>query len=277
MDFSRQEYWNGLPLPPPGDLPDPGIIPDLLHCRHILYHLSHQTSPPYVCAFVWEDGLAFCMACPEVCASAASPVERSRVRGQDSGSPCLLPLGSSSPHLFCTVDCCLISVWSKSSMALKVCRTTVLICFKTAVPNLFDTWDLFHRRQFFHRPGGRGVVLGMIQAHYSDVKVAQSCPTLWDPTGYTVHGILQAGILEWVACPFSGGSSQPRDWTRVSCITGRFFTNWAMREALICTNVGTCAPMSLFTNTKRWKQPVSINGWMNKMKCGIYIKWNIKT
>ena len=203
MDFSRQEYWNGLPLPPPGDLPDPGIIPDLLHCRHILYRLSHQTSPPYVCAFVWEDGLAFCMACPEVCASAASPVERSRVRGQDSGSPCLLPLGSSSPHLFCTVDCCLISVWSKSSMALKVCRTTVLICFKTAVPNLFDTWDLFHRRQFFHRPGGRGVVLGMIQAHYSEVKIAQSCPTLWDPTGYAVHGILQAGILEWVAFPFS--------------------------------------------------------------------------
>ena len=84
-------------------------------------------------------------------------------------------------------------------------------------------------------------------------------------------------ILEWVAYPFSSRSSQPRTWTRVSCITGRFFTNWAMREALICTNVGTCAPMSLFTNTKRWKQPVSINGWMNKMKCGIYIKWNIKT
>ena len=87
---------------------------------------------------------------------------------------------------------------------------------------------------------------------------------------YTVHGILQARILEWVAFPFSRGSSQPRDWpqasciaggfsglshqgsprivewvvypfsrgssqprnwTGVSCITGRFFTNWAIREA----------------------------------------------
>ena len=37
-------------------------------------------------------------------------------------------------------------------------------------------------------------------------------------------------ILEWVAYPFSRGSSQPRNWTRVSCIAGRFFTNWAMRE-----------------------------------------------
>ena len=45
----------------------------------------------------------------------------------------------------------------------------------------------------------------------------------------SVHGILQARILEWVAIPFSRGSSWPRDWTRVSCIAGRFFTSWATR------------------------------------------------
>ena len=48
---------------------------------------------------------------------------------------------------------------------------------------------------------------------------------------YWVHGILQARILEWVAFPFSRGSSQPRDRTQVSCITGGFFTSWATREA----------------------------------------------
>ena len=42
------------------------------------------------------------------------------------------------------------------------------------------------------------------------VKVAQSCPTLCDPTDYTVHGILQARILEWVAFSFSSRSSQPK-------------------------------------------------------------------
>ena len=44
-----------------------------------------------------------------------------------------------------------------------------------------------------------------------------------------VLGILQVRILEWVAVPFSRGSSQPRDQTQVSCIAGRFFTNWAIK------------------------------------------------
>ena len=57
------------------------------------------------------------------------------------------------------------------------------------------------------------------------VRVAQSCPTLWDPIDYTVHGILQARILEWVAFPFSRGSSQPRDRTQVSRTAGGFFTS----------------------------------------------------
>ena len=63
------------------------------------------------------------------------------------------------------------------------------------------------------------------------VKVTQSYLTLCDPMDYTVHGILQVRILEWVAFPFSRGSSQPRDQTQVSCIAGEFFTSWATREA----------------------------------------------
>ena len=60
-------------------------------------------------------------------------------------------------------------------------------------------------------------------------KLLQSCPTLCNPvdcslSGASVHGILQATILEWVAIPFSRGFSSRRDQTRVSCIAGRFFT-----------------------------------------------------
>ena len=63
------------------------------------------------------------------------------------------------------------------------------------------------------------------------VKVAQSCPNLCDPMDYPVHGILQARILKWVTFPFSRGSSQPRDQTQVSPITGVFLISWATRKA----------------------------------------------
>ena len=58
--------------------------------------------------------------------------------------------------------------------------------------------------------------------------------TLCDPMdcsrpGSSVHGILQARILEWVVMPSSRESSQPREWTQVSCTAGRFFTSWASR------------------------------------------------
>ena len=67
------------------------------------------------------------------------------------------------------------------------------------------------------------------------VFVTQSHPTLCNlmdcnPLGSSVHGILQTGILEWVALPFSKESSWPREQTRVSCAAGRFVTNWATKE-----------------------------------------------
>ena len=61
----------------------------------------------------------------------------------------------------------------------------------------------------------------------SEVKFAQSCLTLCDPMEYTVPGILQVRILEWVAFPFNTGSSQPRDRAQVSRNAGGFFTRKA--------------------------------------------------
>ena len=128
------------------------------------------------------------------------------------------------------------------------------------------------------------------------VNIAQSCQTLCDPMDYAVHGIFQARILEWVALPllqgifptqelnsglqhcrqilcqlshkgsqrtlewvaypFSRGSSWPRNQTRVSCVAGGFFTNWAMREALACydpKDVGNLISVPLpFVNPAWW-------------------------
>ena len=71
----------------------------------------------------------------------------------------------------------------------------------------------------------------------SEREVAQSCPILSDPVdcsppGSSVHGILRARVLEWIAISFSRGSSQPRDPTRVSRIAGRRFNLWATINAL---------------------------------------------
>ena len=66
---------------------------------------------------------------------------------------------------------------------------------------------------------------------WKKVLIAQLCLTLCNPMDYTIYGILQARILEWVAFPFSSRSSQPRDWTQVSRIAGGFFTSWVTREA----------------------------------------------
>ena len=65
MGFSRQEYWSGLPGPSPGDLPHPGLNPGLLHCRQILYHLSHQGSPKQ---YIRSDQIrSVPQSCPTLC------------------------------------------------------------------------------------------------------------------------------------------------------------------------------------------------------------------
>ena len=76
----------------------------------------------------------------------------------------------------------------------------------------------------------------------SESVVAWSCPTLCNPVdcrppGFSVYGISQARILEWVSISFSRGSSRPRDRTWVSRIVDRRFTAWATREVQWFTNI----------------------------------------
>ena len=100
----------------------------------------------------------------------------------------------------------------------------------------------------------------------SESEVARSCPTLHDPMdcsppGSSIHRIFLARALEWVASPFSRGSSQPRDPTWVSCIAGGFFTNWTTREAA----------MENYSAIKRIKFDICSN--INGLG-GHYAKWN---
>jgi len=106
------------------------------------------------------------------------------------------------------------------------------------------------------------------------VLVTQSWLTFCDPMdcsppGSSVHGILQEGILVWVAISFSRGSSWPRDQTCVSCTAGRFFTVWATRgykkDILIFNHIRQVICMvGLLVNAK-------VSG---KKKKGWIIPWN---
>ena len=72
------------------------------------------------------------------------------------------------------------------------------------------------------------------EVKWSEVKwVAQLRLTFCNPIDYTVHGVLSARILEWVAFPFSRESSQSREQTQVSCVADEFFTSWATKEAQV--------------------------------------------
>ena len=109
--------------------------------------------------------------------------------------------------------------------------------------------------------------------HRSEVKVAQLCPTLWDPMdcslpGSYIHGILQATILEWVAMPPSGGSSQPRDRTQVSHIVGRFFTSSTkLYELKLYRNLGLSLPVSFNKQISGWLFSCSV------ACCGFVALW----
>ena len=116
-------------------------------------------------------------------------------------------------------------------------------CWRTALETHMLHVDLCH--EYSDSRSMRVVVV---------VLVAQSCPALCDPMqsppGSSVHGILQARILKWVAIPFSRRSSQSRNQIWVSHSAGKFFTVWATREAptllMLCLHYlwGRCAFLS---------------------------------
>ena len=94
------------------------------------------------------------------------------------------------------------------------------------------------------------------------MKIAQLCPTICDATDSTVHGILQARILKGVAYPFSRVSSQPRNWTSLSCIEVRLFTNWDITEARTCKKsiARTCKKSQKFLKIVILPHSVSLSG-----------------
>ena len=96
----------------------------------------------------------------------------------------------------------------------------------------------------------------------SESEVSQSCLTLCDPMdcslpGFSVQGIFQAWVLEWIAIFFSWGSSRPRDRTQVSCIAGRCLTLWATRETPEPVQLSSIPSLQISTTGEDWL----VTGW----------------
>ena len=113
------------------------------------------------------------------------------------------------------------------------------------------------------------------------VLVTQSCLTLWDsmacsPPGSSVRGNFWARILEWVAIPYSRGSSQPRNRACISCIACRFFTVWATREVLYLPICQSFTPQVWLRHSAISSSTVSpSNPLICHLKCSVLLTWSI--
>ena len=113
----------------------------------------------------------------------------------------------------------------------------------------------------------------------------QSCLTLCSPmncslTDSSVRGILQAGLLEWIAFLCARGSSWPRNRTRVSCIAGGFFTIWANRKPIL-NDVFNLKMNNNQTKYGKWKAAIAVLGLFSLSK-NVYLlateiikKWSL--
>ena len=116
------------------------------------------------------------------------------------------------------------------------------------------------------------------------MKVTQLCPTLCDSMGYTVHGILQARILEWVVFLFSRRSSQPRYSTQVSRITGRLFTSWAKNSPGQNTGMGSLSLLQEIFPTQGFNPGLPHCTWIlyqlshkgSPLQINTYLLWKIR-
>ena len=100
----------------------------------------------------------------------------------------------------------------------------------------------------------------------SESEIAQLCPALCDPMdcslpGSSNLGIFQARILEWVAISFSRRSSQPRDWTQVSCTVGRCFTIWATSEVQISMQISLSLLPTYLAPFNKWISTLGQSIW----------------
>ena len=113
-------------------------------------------------------------------------------------------------------------IWRRNVHLLNTSVVLDIVCTSLQLIITVQLGDNYYTTQYCRGRNRDPLRLNDLPKSQVKVKVAQSCPALYNPMDYTVHGILQARILEWLAFPFSRGSSQPSDQTQVSWFAGGF-------------------------------------------------------
>ena len=213
MEFFRPEYWSGYSFPSPGDLPNPGIEPRSLALQADSLPAEPQGKPKNT--GVGSQSLLQWIFLTQEWDQDLKKLNKWFITFQ-SNRPRWI-------HWWINCAKCLRKKFTNYLQSLSEERREGILSnsFYEASISLVAKPDKNITRKDKYK---------MI----SLMRVAQSYLTLCNPTNYTVHGILQARILEWVAFPFSRRSSQLKDQTQVSRIAGGFFTSWATREAQEC-------------------------------------------
>ena len=235
MGFFKQEYWSGLPCLPQGIFPNQGSNPHLL------------------CLLHWQVGSFTSWATRETLFTTRTITNTDFNVAQTSFlrfllfiPGCYLLLKNqwksfSHVQFFCdSMDYTVHEIpqdrilqWVSCPFSRKSSQPRDQTKVSHIAGRFFTSWAT-------GKPNNTGVgsllllqqIFPTQEPNWGLLHCRQMCLTLWNPMNYTVHGILQARILEWIVVPFSRGSSQPRDQIQVSLIVGRFFTSWATRESL---------------------------------------------
>ena len=211
MGFSRWEYWNGLPCPPPGDIPEPGTEPT----THVscISRQALTTSTTQKAHWLSLNNLLHHKAC----------------QGQswDLNPGWGRPLSHSArllPHL-------LLLTRESGKLPYPFFNICNFLQRKWKMPNCVWLFVTPWTDGPWNSPGQNTGVgsFSLLQGIFPTQGLSPGLLHCWQIL-YQLSHKRSPKILEWVAYPFSSGSSWPRNRTRVSCIAGGFFTNWATRD-----------------------------------------------
>ena len=222
MGFSRQEHWSGLPLPSPGDLPDPCIEPR----SPTLQADTLPSKPPRksnVYIYIYRASLVVQLV--------KNPPAMWENLGSIPGSGRSPGEGNSYTRQYLAWRIPW-TAWSMESQRVGHDRATLTFrhIYKS---QLTQGWLKCCR--VIHENANNGYIW-VVSNNLSFESESESCSLVSDSLW---PSILQARMLEWVAFPFSRGSSRLKNWTQVSHIAGGFFTSWEPQGKP--KNMGVCS------------------------------------